>query len=802
MVFPEEPGSINSPPDRANLNIPGGIAGTIPRSAVGRRLLRIIGRIRDSAKSIKAAMTPPMAGWTGAAIAVCILGTIIAAAFFTTTFLQDFTLQKLPAYVATVSLSIAAGFGVILAATLVMKIPVPYRYALALFAPFILMYTFPGGAPHSLIAGVVLILLFSLMGGAYAALQRGGFSFPYQKIAFSVLALGVLGVMAGLYAIFSAKDIANPILEDYVLEDRTLDLPNPGLPGDYEVLTLTYGSGKDLRRPEYGDEVDIVSRRVDGSKLIDNWDGLAGWLRSSYWGFGVDELPLQARVWYPDGDGPFPLVLIVHGNHSMEDFSDPGYDYLGELFASRGIILASVDENFINFTRSAWVNVFENQPGLREENDARGWLLLEHLALWRDWNNEEGHRFSGKVDTERFALIGHSRGGEAVGIAASFNALDRYPDDATVDFDFGFNLRGVIAIAPVYGQYEPRDRPTPVRDVNYFTIHGDMDGDVQTFEGVAQYSRTMFSGEEHRFRSSLYVLGANHGQFNTTWNNVDVGLFRAWALDLDGIMDGEAQRDVARVYFSAFLEVVLYDRKEYLPMFRDARYAADWLPDTFYISQYADTDDTVITDFEEDIDPSTMRIPGGRITTANLSKWFEVANELKYVELDTHSLVVAWDGRFSEEPARVQFELPTPIGAETLVMSLSAYDTGTLPDDFEKEGGDDPDSEDFSDDESRNPEPLDWTIVLTDSNGQTAALPLSTDSGLYPLINAIPWRAGFLDSTAPSEVLFRRFELPLAEFVFANPDFDRMAIAEISFVFDRSGKGAIIIDDLLVTRAQ
>ena len=92
--------------------------------------------------------------------------------------------------------------------------------------------------------------------------------------------------------------------------------------------------------------------------------------------------------------------------------------------------------------------------------------------------------------------------------------------------------------------------------------------------------------------------------------------------------------------------------------------------------------------------------------------------------------------------------------------------------------------------------------MLTDSKGQTAALPLSTDSGLYPLINAIPWRAGFLDSTDPSEVLFRRFELPLAEFVFVNPDFDRMAIAEIGFVFDRSGKGAIIIDDLLVTRTQ
>ena len=59
-------------------------------------------------------------------------------------------------------------------------------------------------------------------------------------------------------------------------------------------------------------------------------------------------LPVNARVWYPDGPGPFPLVLIVHGNHDMRKFSDPGYAYLGEHLASRGFILASIDENFLN----------------------------------------------------------------------------------------------------------------------------------------------------------------------------------------------------------------------------------------------------------------------------------------------------------------------------------------------------------------------------------------------------------------------------------------------------------------------
>ena len=575
---------------------------------------------------------------------------------------------------------------------------------MALIAPAILLSAIPGGPETAIPAGLGLILLVSLIGGAMAVFRRDGFRPGVQRRATAAALIGMLGLAGAGYAVFSDKAPANPILEDYALADHH------ARPAESRAAGRIRGIDAELRQRQ-GPAASRVRGRRRRAFTYGGWleahrqlGRLSGWLRTSYWGFDVSELPLQARVWYPSGEGPFPLVLIVHGNHAMEDFSDPGYDYLGELFASRGIILASIDENFINSSMSARVNVMADRPGLKEENDARGWLLLEHLAQWRDWNREAGHRFNGKIDMDRVALIGHSRGGEAVGIAAAFNALDRYPDDATVDFDFGFNLRGVIAIAPVYGQYEPRERPTPVRDVNYFTIHGDMDGDVQSFEGVAQYSRVAFSGDDYRFRSSLYVVGANHGQFNTTWENLDTSLYRAWALDLDGIMGGEAQRDVARVYFSAFMEVVLNGKDEYLPIFRDARYAARWLPDTFYINQFSASTERTIVDFEEDIDPTTFA--GGRIETANLSKWYETGNELKYDELDTHSLVVAWDEAFSDETARVDFLLDRAAAGGSLIASISAIDIDTLPDDFENEvaAGRDEDDKDAGDD------PLDWTI--------------------------------------------------------------------------------------------
>ena len=494
-------------------------------------------------------------------------------------------------------------------------------------------------------------------------------------------------------------------------------------------------------------------------------------------------------------------MLIVHGNHSMEDFSDPGYAYLGQLFASRGIILASVDENFVNSSISAAVDVMADRPGLKEENDARGWLLLQHLSQWRGWNNETGHPFHNKVDIDRLALIGHSRGGEAVAVAAAFNGLSRYPDDATLSFDFGFDLRGVISIAPVDGQYRPRDNGTPIRDVDFFTIHGSMDGDVQSFDGTAQYSRVSFSGEHKRFKASLYVDGANHGQFNTTWGNTDTSLYRAWALDTSRIMDGEAQRDVARVFFSAFLEVVLRDRLEYLPIFADARKAADWLPEQFFISQFASSGEVAIADFEEDIDPATGTVPGSTIETSNLSKWYEIQNSLKFAgrisKHVSHAAVFAWDRQYRQETASVRFLFPeSGIGSNAesvLIASVSDAGVGSMP-----ESGDDEDSNSDQPVTGSDAAPLDWTVRITDTDGNVAERLLSQDEALYPQVQALPRRAAFLDGAEPAETLFRRIEFSLADFVAISPELNAGSLRSLAFVFDQSDKGAIIVDDISI----
>ena len=768
--------------------------------------MSIVDRLRRFIARVGNALTPSAPAWRGAIVALQILAALVLAAFVATELAPDFTVQKLGASAVLVAALLAVGALGLLAFASLQRLPRAYRAVLFVFAPLVVLFSAPAEDWRGIALPIVLLLLASVIGGSLLVLWRSGWQLQQRKVAALGFLIGLSGLAIGLFAIFSDKEPANPLLTDYRLQDRTLALENPGLPGKHAVETWTYGSGKDRHRPEYAAATTLMARSVDGSRLVDNWDGLTGWLRSSYWGFDARALPLQARVWFPAGEGPFPLALIVHGNHDMEDSSDPGYGYLGEHLAGRGIILASVDANFLNYSLIDQVEFFKDRPGLEEENDARGWLLLEHLAQWRDWSRDPRHRLYGKVDMDRIALIGHSRGGEAVAIAAAFNRLSHYPDDASLAFDYGFNLRGVIAIAPVDGQYKPRETGTPVDDVNYFTIHGSMDGDVQSFEGAAQYARVGFKDPaQSHFKSSLYVVGANHGQFNTTWENLDTGLFRAWTLDLGGIMPADAQREIARVYFTAFLEVVLRDRMEYLPIFADSRRAAAWLPNTFYINQFADSSQRAIADFEEDIDPGTLSLAGGAIAAANLTKWYETRIELKGDTLDTHAAVFAWDSRAHRKTARVDFKLPPgspiPGSGSALVFSLSQAGIETLPDDW-KDKGLDRDARKSTKTIAGEGEPkdalLDWSIVLRDADGAEARLPLRHDQALYPLVHALPRRASFLDDNDPTEVLFRSYALALDDFVAANPSFDADSIAMISFVFDGSDKGAIIMDDISI----
>jgi dienelactone hydrolase len=414
-----------------------------------------------------------------------------------------------------------------------------------------------------------------------------------------------------------AVDGADPFPDDG-RAPRVVDgvpvLPDPAAPGPFAVRSLTYGAGPNPRRPEFGRDRDVTSRTVDATPILPEWRGFRAGMREAYWGFGLDEAPLNGRVWLPVADGPRPLVLIVHGNHGMEDWSDGGYGYLAERLASHGFVTVSVDQNYINGT---WSGDFRGR-----EMAARAWLLLEHLRLWRDWQRTPDAPLAGTADLSRVGLVGHSRGGEAVSIAAAFARLPAFPDDATVPFAYeGIDIRALVAIAQVDQRYQRR---VHLEDVDFFTIHGSHDADEPAYHGLRQMNRLTFTPGSDRLKAGVYVHRANHGQFNTGWGRRDYGLPGGWELAVGALLPAEDQRRAAQVYVHAFLRASLLGERVWRRALRDPRTVAPWLPDTTVVPQFQDASFEALADFEEDIDVLTATVPDGRIEARGLARWREL----------------------------------------------------------------------------------------------------------------------------------------------------------------------------------
>jgi len=203
--------------------------------------------------------------------------------------------------------------------------------------------------------------------------------------------------------------------------------PSPADPGPYEVRTLTYGPGA---------RVALTTAPVDATSLVAGWNGLRSW----YWGFGPDKLPVGGQVWYPAGEGPFPLVLMVDTHAG-----------LGELLASRGYIAAAVDQAFLN-----------------GETAARAWLLLQHLEAWQRWNATVGTQFYRRVDMGSIALVGQGHGGDAAYLAAVLNELPYWPENAAVSLGFRFHIKAVAAIGPTDGRGQ--EQIPPLNGVSYLAL--------------------------------------------------------------------------------------------------------------------------------------------------------------------------------------------------------------------------------------------------------------------------------------------------------------------------------------------
>ncbi len=232
---------------------------------------------------------------------------------------------------------------------------------------------------------------------------------------------------------------------------------------------------------------------------------------------------LRGTIHLPDGRGPFPLLLFLHGRHATCRYADlyemfgypcpearpvtsdvasyRGYDYLAHNLATHGYVVVSASANAVNSYDLALL-LGDDGMEWRAEVVAH---TLDALARWnRDGGRREvDRRLDGMLDLSRIGLMGHSRGGEGV---ARFVRYNRTRDGARYP-----GLRAVMALAPTdfYRQRVP--------GVHFGTIVPLCDGDVYNLQGHWMFDDARFDADRRHARVMFTVNGTNHNYFNTVW---------------------------------------------------------------------------------------------------------------------------------------------------------------------------------------------------------------------------------------------------------------------------------------------
>lgn len=593
-------------------------------------------------------------------------------------------------------------------------------------------------------------------------------------------ALTLLPILA--FHVFIAWLVINPGYDDYLAQPAPapagarLALPDPSQPGPYAVERHSYGSGSDRHRPEYAAEASWLTPTVGVDKEV--WDlyGFTGAYNRWFWGFDLTAMPLNALVWAPQGEGPFPLVLIAHGNHPMGDFSEFGYEYLCEHLATHGYICASLDQNFLN---GSWAGEISSP-----EYPLRAFVMLSHVDQWVQWNADPRHPFHGKVDVEHIALAGHSRGGQTATLAAMINQTESLVLSGIADpLNNGYGIQAVIAIAPNEGSTKINGKDAELYGISYLLLQGAHDADVATFQALRQYPRVYFEPGDDAFKAIVYSYRSNHGLFNSAWRYGDAGLQMDWALNLKPLLPEADQQRIARAAFTAFLNASLKGQNEYRRFFQAPWEGQHWLPaENILLTRYQDDSFIPLQTFKNVADKERIKVEGAALKVSGFSKWGLENLTLRDGTTAQNMTVARLEWSAGSEPA---YAISLPAGAAE-GWGLTTADQITFSMTHAQPGQKD----------------LEVVIELVDANGVIASLPLSSVAPIQPLLVTRLAKTDWLGSlllpnlqfATPWEKMLQTYCLPLAEFVNANPAFDPARLRAITLRFSAGQGGQVYLD--------
>ena len=258
-----------------------------------------------------------------------------------------------------------------------------------------------------------------------------------------------------------------------------------------------------------------------------------------------------------EGEGPFPVVMVLHGNHpgcptdeggvdrwpcdpEVEQANYAGFGYLLGALAAKGYVALAPNLNAENT-----FGFGEPVPGerLKQLTD----LHLGALAQAASGGAPDfGVELEGRADPTRLAFIGHSRGGEAAVVLAGDPQIEAGSG--------GFGpVAGTLLVAAATTF---RDPWTSI-GVPVGTVLAGCDGDVTDQTGQFFYEGPRLAPDQTEWVASTFLEGASHNAFNTILppDMVD----QSAREDCQSPLDADRQRQWLADYAASFLDLLFTD---------------------------------------------------------------------------------------------------------------------------------------------------------------------------------------------------------------------------------------------------
>lgn len=500
----------------------------------------------------------------------------------------------------------------------------------------------------------------------------------------------------------------------------------------------------------------------------------------------------------PDAEGPYPVVLIIHGTHpgcpenemgvdvwpcgEDERPNYRGFDYLVSHLAEQGYVALSINANAENT-----FGFGEPTPGERLAQ-----LMEMHMDALVEaatgGENGFGVELDGRADLTRLAFFGHSRGGEAVAWLAHRDGLTAA--NAAERHGYG-PVKGLLMMAPA-----PIFTLPTGSDIPLAVILPSCDGDV-----IAQDGQLFFEGARHNpaqqeWATSVWLEAANHNYFNS--------ILPADWLPLEARPDCEtgltqaAQRGFLADYATDFLTIIFSDDAQAIEaaMARLGLDAQTPAPDTLFglparVSALATADNRQTLFIPASADELTTNRVGGAVTAAGLTTFFCEAGyytpTVKPGSEPCHRVNVTIPGN----PALVVVSWEQPGGALRFALPEGA---GDLSDDttISLRAAVDPLSPLNEAGEYQS-----FSVQLTDRAGGTAVV--STRPNEPALVfppgetqEDTVFAGGIFSGRAPMTTI----RLPLSDFT----GVDLSQISEIAILFDQTPSGSLFMGDVELVR--